>query len=490
MASAIPAKQTTRGDPDSQPIGISALSSWLTTPQSWARMPAYKCGRLSLGSGHYSSNLSASAWRLPGSGTSCASFFCREVHHTGVFVWATIDGSDWSPRYHAHVGAIASACVSSRRVGPVSTGSHTKRNAIIPQATPHLGAVVLLLRLATAETRIRNMVIFCEDAVVRVFQLMFRASLGDSKQVELWVVPENSTKLVDSTEIKGAVTKDRYTCRTPRFHMRSHCTAQTTRAPWLKLAGLKVELRPKIGFHPHVMLHLAPHSTLNTSTTCEQNTLARHIFSCFTHTHCNVARDIGSRCLAHVIHVSSACCCCLDTLRPSTLHSSPSLSSSFSFSCSSSPSSMWVGSMRSPMRTSANEDLGTLAENSPLTGYEPNFIDNYHISETTEIFIRESSSDSRPSNLHDMEIDDYTIGRALSSPLFTHKREDPASRRQVYHSPDESLLSSQSSSVRHVGIGRLVFDEFGSLISYVREKSTSRLRKWANPDSSGTTKRA
>ena len=42
-------------------------------------------------------------------------------------------------------------------------------------------------------------------------------------------------------------------------------------------------------------------------------------------------RDIGSRCLAHVIHVSSACCCCLDTLRPSTLHSSPSLSSSFSF---------------------------------------------------------------------------------------------------------------------------------------------------------------
>ena len=71
------------------------------------------------------------------------------------------------------------------------------------------------------------------------------------------------------------------------------------------------------------------------------------------------------------------------------------------------------------MCTSANEDLGTLAENYPLTGYEPNDIDNYHISETTEIFIQESSSDSRPSNLHDLEIDDYTIGRALSSPLFT-----------------------------------------------------------------------
>ena len=43
------------------------------------------------------------------------------------------------------------------------------------------------------------------------------------------------------------------------------------------------------------------------------------------------------------------------------------------------PSSMWVGWMRSPIRTSANEELGTLAENNPLTGYEPNFIDNYHI---------------------------------------------------------------------------------------------------------------
>ena len=49
------------------------------------------------------------------------------------------------------------------------------------------------------------------------------------------------------------------------------------------------------------------------------------------------------------------------------------------------------------------------------------------------------------------------------------EREDPASRRQAYHSLDESLLSSQSSSVGHVRTGRLVFDEFGSLISNVRE---------------------
>ena len=53
-----------------------------------------------------------------------------------------------------------------------------------------------------------------------------------------------------------------------------------------------------------------------------------------------------------VFHVSSAYCCCLDTLRFS--------------SCSSSSSSLWVGSMRSPMRTSANEELGILAQNNLL----------------------------------------------------------------------------------------------------------------------------
>ena len=109
-----------------------------------------------------------------------------------------------------------------------------------------------------------------------------------------------------------------------------------------------------------------------------------------------------------------------------------------------------------------------MAENNPLTGYEPNLIDNYHISETTDIFIQESSRDGNPLNLHDLEFHDCTIGRALSSPLF-QEREDPASRKQVYHSLDESLLSSQSSSVSHVRTGRPVFNEFGSLISSGRE---------------------
>ena len=123
---------------------------------------------------------------------------------------------------------------------------------------------------------------------------------------------------------------------------------------------------------------------------------------------------------------------------------------------------MWIGS------ASANEESGPLVNNAPLTIYEPNFFDDYHFSETTEIFLQEFSSDTRPSNLHDSEISDYTIGKALSSPLLTQEREEPAGRRQAYYSSEESMLSSQSLSVGHVRTGRPV-NEFGSLISDVRE---------------------
>ena len=88
------------------------------------------------------------------------------------------------------------------------------------------------------------------------------------------------------------------------------------------------------------------------------------------------------------------------------------------------------------------------------------------LSETTDVFIQESCSDGNLLNLHDLEFDDYTIGMALSSPLFTQEREDAASRGQDYHSLDEGLWSSQSSSVGHVRTGRLVL---GSLIPNVRE---------------------
>ena len=103
------------------------------------------------------------------------------------------------------------------------------------------------------------------------------------------------------------------------------------------------------------------------------------------------------------------------------------------------------------------------------TGYEPNVIDNFDYSQTTEIFLQEQSSDTMPSFLHDAEISDDTIGKALSSPLFIQEREEPAGRRQAYHSFEESLLSSQSLSVCHVRTVRPVH-EFSSLGSSIREK--------------------
>ena len=90
--------------------------------------------------------------------------------------------------------------------------------------------------------------------------------------------------------------------------------------------------------------------------------------------------------------------------------------------------------MRSPIRIFANEELGILTENDFVTVCESHFIDNCQISEFSEIFIRQQVS-----NLHVLEFDDCTIGRAFSAPLF-QEREDFASRWQVNHFFD-SLLS-------------------------------------------------
>ena len=114
--------------------------------------------------------------------------------------------------------------------------------------------------------------------------------------------------------------------------------------------------------------------------------------------------------------------CCLSSL----------LSSCFSFWPPTSSSTMW---WTNSLCTSANEDLGTLAEFNPLTSYEPN---DYHISETTEPYIQESSGEN--GSLNDLKYDDVTIGIALSSQLFTQER------GRAYHSHDEGLSSSQSSS--------------------------------------------
>ena len=115
------------------------------------------------------------------------------------------------------------------------------------------------------------------------------------------------------------------------------------------------------------------------------------------------------------------------------------------------------------------EESGPLAKNTSSTGYEHNVIDNFDYSETTEIFLQEQSSGTMPLYLHDAPLSDETIGKALSSPLFIQERQEPAGRKQAYHSLDESLLPTQSLSVCHVRTGRPVH-EMSSLSSRSRQK--------------------
>ena len=110
------------------------------------------------------------------------------------------------------------------------------------------------------------------------------------------------------------------------------------------------------------------------------------------------------------------------------------------------------------LRTSA-EDLGTLAENVPPTGCEPN--DHF----TTEAYVedtQESSSEQRFPD--DFDYDDVTIGKTLLD----------SCRRRVDHSEEECLSSCLSSSVSHDRTG-----ETGCLPTCVERSRNSKtqLRK-------------
>ena len=93
-----------------------------------------------------------------------------------------------------------------------------------------------------------------------------------------------------------------------------------------------------------------------------------------------------------------------------------------------------------------NEEYCSVAVHNPLTGYEPNQLDNSDYSETFAVIFQNESFDidTEPSYSCDAELDDGLIGKAVSSPLFTHEREETANLRQTYHSPEESLLPAQS----------------------------------------------
>ena len=98
-----------------------------------------------------------------------------------------------------------------------------------------------------------------------------------------------------------------------------------------------------------------------------------------------------------------------------------------------------------------------MAMHNPLTGYEPNLLDNFDYSETSAMTFQDESRDidTEPSYSCGADLDDETIGKALSSPLFIQEREEPANLRQAYHSHEESLLPAQSFFL-HASTGRPV----------------------------------
>ena len=148
----------------------------------------------------------------------------------------------------------------------------------------------------------------------------------------------------------------------------------------------------------------------------------------------------------HVIHderlIVRSSFCLSPCFSPSFTSSLPH--STYTLTCT--PSCMWTAPRETPATSSPNEEYCPLAIFPPPTGYEPNVLDDFHYSETTEMIFQEESSDTdtEPSYLCDAELDDETIGKAPSSPLFIQKREEPADRRQAYHSHEECLLPVQS----------------------------------------------
>ena len=74
-----------------------------------------------------------------------------------------------------------------------------------------------------------------------------------------------------------------------------------------------------------------------------------------------------------------------------------------------------------------------MAIHNPLTGYEPNQLDNSDYSETVAAIFQDESVDihTEPSYSCNAELDDELIGKAPSSPLFIQEREEPANLRQT-----------------------------------------------------------
>ena len=96
-----------------------------------------------------------------------------------------------------------------------------------------------------------------------------------------------------------------------------------------------------------------------------------------------------------------------------------------------------------------NEEYCPVSMYNPLTGYEPNQLDNqldnFDFSETSAVVFQDESVDIDTELLYscDAEFEDELILKALTSPLFFQERDQPANLRQTYHSHEERLLPGQ-----------------------------------------------
>ena len=119
---------------------------------------------------------------------------------------------------------------------------------------------------------------------------------------------------------------------------------------------------------------------------------------------------------------------------------------------------MWVGSELTPLCATVNEET------------DP-FSDNSDYSETYAVIFQNESFDidTESSYACGAELDDEIIRKALSSPLVTQERREPANLRHTYHSHEESFLPAQSFFTR-TSTGRPVYEQSSDL-SLLRKSS-------------------
>ena len=157
--------------------------------------------------------------------------------------------------------------------------------------------------------------------------------------------------------------------------------------------------------------------------------------------HCMAQKCVGARHVIYmVIHVVRLDCwfslysslCSLPCVSPS--------STTWTLTCTLT-SSKWTSSGQYPTGTPPTEESGPLANKTPLTGYEPNILDDFHYSETTEIFFQEQSSDTMPSYLQAERMEQgglvsggtIVVWRANVHLFWWRVRAVPAGPRSICH---------------------------------------------------------